>query len=336
MKPIICEVCGANEFIKDNGVYKCKYCNTEYTLEEFKKLMIEGPVELVKGKAEKERLVKNAIQYVQLKEYELAETEYKNIVHQFPEDCRGWLGLFSIEFHKYLNGDSFSYPNLKNLENALNLSEDNKEIFDFFDSFMLRYGDTLHTATYAYNAIDWNFNTIKPYTIDDFTKWMLYDALDDLFKVNYEKLTLYLTDLSEKYYSAMMEGNLAPCAWKLPNCIKDEDWSLWYSAKDQLIINLFKYLGYKIRSDKYYFEIISKNTKKSVNLSYNRSDNFGIIGNWLYVGLTGGHYLILLPNRISKSLIWQLCGWCRYCGHKFNGLLNKVCSNPNCNMPKDY
>ena len=50
MRAIVCELCGGNELKKENGVFVCRHCGTQYSLEEAKKLFVEidGPVE-VKG-----------------------------------------------------------------------------------------------------------------------------------------------------------------------------------------------------------------------------------------------------------------------------------------------
>lgn len=50
MKQLICEMCGGNELLKQDGVFICQSCGTKYTVEEAKKMMVEidGPVE-VKG-----------------------------------------------------------------------------------------------------------------------------------------------------------------------------------------------------------------------------------------------------------------------------------------------
>ena len=42
-------MCGSNDFIKKEGFFCCENCGTKYTVEEAKKMMIEGPVE-IKGK----------------------------------------------------------------------------------------------------------------------------------------------------------------------------------------------------------------------------------------------------------------------------------------------
>lgn len=96
MKPIICELCGNNQLIKQDGMFVCEYCGTKYTLEEAKKLIVSGAVELVHGDLEKERLLKNAETFISLNEVEKAQSIYKQIANEYPSDYRGWFGLACI------------------------------------------------------------------------------------------------------------------------------------------------------------------------------------------------------------------------------------------------
>ena len=48
MKQLTCEMCGSTELLKQEGVFVCQTCGTKYSVEEAKKMMIEGTVE-VKG-----------------------------------------------------------------------------------------------------------------------------------------------------------------------------------------------------------------------------------------------------------------------------------------------
>lgn len=48
MKALTCEMCGSTDLIKDGGVFVCQSCGTKYTVEEAKKMMVEGTVS-VKG-----------------------------------------------------------------------------------------------------------------------------------------------------------------------------------------------------------------------------------------------------------------------------------------------
>jgi len=44
MKQIVCEMCGSADLVKQDGMYVCQNCGTKYSVEEAKKLMIDGPV----------------------------------------------------------------------------------------------------------------------------------------------------------------------------------------------------------------------------------------------------------------------------------------------------
>lgn len=46
MKMIVCELCGSNKFTKKDEYFVCDYCNTSYTKESAKKLMVEGSVKI--------------------------------------------------------------------------------------------------------------------------------------------------------------------------------------------------------------------------------------------------------------------------------------------------
>lgn len=48
MKALQCEMCGSQNLVKDGGVFVCQSCGTKYTVEEAKKMMVEGTVD-VKG-----------------------------------------------------------------------------------------------------------------------------------------------------------------------------------------------------------------------------------------------------------------------------------------------
>ena len=44
LKSLTCEMCGSTDMIKQNGVFVCQSCGTKYSLEEAKKMMIDGTV----------------------------------------------------------------------------------------------------------------------------------------------------------------------------------------------------------------------------------------------------------------------------------------------------
>lgn len=44
MKRLQCEMCGSQDLIKEGGVFICQACGTKYSVEEAKKMMVEGSV----------------------------------------------------------------------------------------------------------------------------------------------------------------------------------------------------------------------------------------------------------------------------------------------------
>lgn len=54
MKALTCEMCGSTNLIKQDGVYVCQSCGTKYSVEEAKKMMVEGTVD-VKGTVQVDR-----------------------------------------------------------------------------------------------------------------------------------------------------------------------------------------------------------------------------------------------------------------------------------------
>ncbi len=46
MQRLFCEVCGGTELLKDGGIFTCQNCGCQYSLDEVKKMMIEGTVEV--------------------------------------------------------------------------------------------------------------------------------------------------------------------------------------------------------------------------------------------------------------------------------------------------
>ena len=55
MNVIKCELCGSSDFKKVDGEYECQFCHTKYSVEEAKKLMIEGVVDVKVDTSDKQR-----------------------------------------------------------------------------------------------------------------------------------------------------------------------------------------------------------------------------------------------------------------------------------------
>ena len=86
MKAMVCEMCGSNDLIKEEGVFVCQHCGTRYSVEEARSLMINGTVD-VKGtvKVDNSSLVEkyllNARRAKEKEDWEETE-KYYNLVEQ--------------------------------------------------------------------------------------------------------------------------------------------------------------------------------------------------------------------------------------------------------------
>lgn len=147
MQAIKCELCGSNQLTKKDGYYQCEHCGTKYTLEEAKKLIVSGTVEVVTGNAEKERLLKNANVFLQLHEYTKAMETYQKIQNQYPDDYRGWWECYKSLFYdiKYYQPCNDFRNKLINKAKLLNNLD--KEYLIFWNNIKNKYISELKNSS---------------------------------------------------------------------------------------------------------------------------------------------------------------------------------------------
>lgn len=46
MKQLTCEMCGSTDIMKQDGVFVCQACGCKYSIEEARKMMVEGTVDV--------------------------------------------------------------------------------------------------------------------------------------------------------------------------------------------------------------------------------------------------------------------------------------------------
>ncbi len=91
MKKLTCEMCGSQNLIKEGGVFVCQACGTQYSVEEAKKMMIEGTVEVqgtvkVDNSDNIEKFYQLARRARENCDYEEAEKYYSLVVEGRPND----------------------------------------------------------------------------------------------------------------------------------------------------------------------------------------------------------------------------------------------------------
>lgn len=105
MKALKCEMCGSNDVVKQDGLYVCQNCGTKYTVEEARKMMVEGTVE-VKGtvKVDTSDELKNLYEIARrAKDSDNSENAAKYYDMILVKDPSSWEANFYVVYYKAMN-----------------------------------------------------------------------------------------------------------------------------------------------------------------------------------------------------------------------------------------
>jgi predicted Zn finger-like uncharacterized protein len=97
MKALVCEMCGSTDLIKQNGLFVCQSCGIKYSLEEARKMMIEGTVDVsgsvvrVDNSASIDNFFKMAKSAYESSNQKEAESYCNKIIEIEPENYKAWL-----------------------------------------------------------------------------------------------------------------------------------------------------------------------------------------------------------------------------------------------------
>lgn len=83
MNQLSCEICGGTELLKESGTFVCQKCGAKYSIEEARKMMIDGVVDVKISRAEDISRIKK-----------LADTAYKN--ETWPDAAKYYTQLLEI------------------------------------------------------------------------------------------------------------------------------------------------------------------------------------------------------------------------------------------------
>lgn len=91
MKQLTCEMCGGTDLIKQDGVFVCQNCGMKYSVEEAKKMMIEGTVDVqgtvkVDNSAFVQKYLDNARRAKQKEDWEETEKYYNMVEQNAPQN----------------------------------------------------------------------------------------------------------------------------------------------------------------------------------------------------------------------------------------------------------
>lgn len=137
MKKIMCEMCASNDLVKQDGYYVCQCCGMKYSIDEAKKMMIDGTVD-VKGTVKVdnspfvEKYLANARRAKEKEDWEEVE-KYYNMVEQ--NDPTNIEAIFYSAYGKaksaLVDGDIYKREAaFKVLQNCISIVDDNFDMDD--------------------------------------------------------------------------------------------------------------------------------------------------------------------------------------------------------------
>lgn len=214
MKALTCEMCGSTNLIKDGGVFVCQSCGTKYSVEEAKKMMVEGTVD-VKGtvkidtSSELQNLYEVARRAKDNDNSEQAEKYYDQIL---VKDPKSWEATFYTVFFKAMSckiaeimsaGTSISNC----LDSVFNLVKENVPEDEQVKVISELYTRSLEIATMLFNGAENHYEGIDLQIKDNYTQEYCYNAYA-ASHIMYD-----FGDLLEKTFGDKF-GTVAAEAWK--------------------------------------------------------------------------------------------------------------------------
>ena len=105
MKALTCDMCGSTNLIKEDGVFVCQSCGTKYSVEEARKMMVEGTVD-VKGtiKVDTTDELKNLYEIARrAKDSDNSENATKYYDMILVKDPSSWEANFYVVYYKAMS-----------------------------------------------------------------------------------------------------------------------------------------------------------------------------------------------------------------------------------------
>jgi len=135
MKQLTCEMCGSTDLMKQDGVFVCQTCGCKYSVEEAKKMMVEGTVEVqgtvkVDNSAFVEKYLANARRAKSKEDWEETEKYYNMVEQNDPSNIEA---IFYSSFGKakmsLVDADIYKRQQVfKVLTNCVSIIDDNYNI----------------------------------------------------------------------------------------------------------------------------------------------------------------------------------------------------------------
>ena len=185
MKALTCEMCGSTNLIKEDGVFVCQSCGTKYSVEEAKKMMVEGTVDVmgtvkIDVSSELENLYEVARRAKDNNNSEQAEKYYDQIL---VKDPKSWEATFYTVYFKAMSCKiaeiTSAATSISNcLSSVFNLIKDNvqEEGEDQRKAVQEIFFCCSDIASMLFNAAEHHYKDIDLQIRDNYTQEYCYNA----------------------------------------------------------------------------------------------------------------------------------------------------------------
>lgn len=187
MKQFTCEMCGSTDLMKQDGVFVCQTCGCKYSVEEAKKMMIEGTVDVTGStvKVDNTGMIDNylnlATSAIDSGNNQEAETYANKIIELDPQNAMAWTVKGAAAGWQTTGGNNRFNEAIDCWKNAINFIKDE---------------EALHVLDYIYNTGNDIANAIITMHCNNFVSYRSKDnALDIMHNMTY--ILSSIIDLNE-------------------------------------------------------------------------------------------------------------------------------------------
>ena len=135
MKRLTCEICGSTDLIKQDGVFVCQSCGLKYSVEEAKKMMIEGTVDIkgtvqIDNSISVQKYLANARRAKEKEDWEEVEKYYNMVEQNDPDNIEAiFYSAYGKAMQSLIENDIYKRSAVfKVLTNCISIIDDHYQI----------------------------------------------------------------------------------------------------------------------------------------------------------------------------------------------------------------
>lgn len=210
MKALTCEMCGSTNLVKDGGVFVCQSCGTKYSVEEAKKMMIDGVVSV---KVDVSDELKNLYEVARrAKDSNNSENAHKYYDMILIKDPNSWEATFYVTYYQAMQCKIAEINSA-----ACSISNCEESVLDLIKTYVAKeeqnnvlieiYTKLMSISYMLFNAAKNHYESIDSQIQLDYLQEYIYNASASA-EIMYTFGNLVISKFGDEY------GNTAVLAWK--------------------------------------------------------------------------------------------------------------------------